>query len=49
MNIDQQIDHFFNLSQKLRSEDPPPVTLQEKQAAITVAEFEKCVHDLMEV
>ena len=47
MNIDQQIDRFFNLSQKLRSEDPPPVTLQEKQAAITVAEFEKCVHDLI--
>ena len=47
MDIDQQMDHFSNLSQKLKSEEPSPVTLKEKQAAIAIAEFEKCIHDLI--
>lgn len=47
MNIDQQMDHFFDLSQQLRAKERAPTTPNEKQAAVIIEEFEKCLYDLI--
>lgn len=47
MNVNQKLDQFLKLSQKIKSQEPPAFTPQQKQAAITMADMEKCLYDLI--
>jgi hypothetical protein len=47
MNNNQHIDDLLEILKKFKSEEPEPNTHQEKQAAITIAEFEECVQLLI--
>ena len=45
--MNQNIDHLLELLQKWKSKEPEPITDQQKQAALTIAEFEECIQQLI--
>ena len=47
MNLEEKIGRFINLSQRIRNQEPPPVTLHQKQAAIVIAEIGQTLQGLI--
>lgn len=45
--MNSNIDHLLELLRKLKSKEPEPITRQHKQAALTIAEFEECIQQLI--
>ena len=47
MKLKRKIKQIVNLSQAIRAQEPQASTLHERQAAVAMAEVEKCINDLI--
>lgn len=47
MDFDKKIDQITKLSQRIQAQEPPAFIIHERQAAITMAELEKTITDLI--
>lgn len=47
MDLEKKTDQLTKLSQRVKGQEPPAITLHQKQAAIAMAEIEKSIHDLI--
>ena len=47
MKLKRKIEQIVNLSQAIREQEPQASTVHERQAAVAMAEVEKCINDLI--
>jgi hypothetical protein len=47
MVFENKIDQITKLSQRIKAQEPPAFTIHQKQAAITMAEVEKTILELI--